>query len=77
MAGHRLEEGSVSTSLYRDPEQPHKGASAPPTPLCILCPLSSHTNLSGPGLFLRLGASRARSESFPSPAWVFHPTEYK
>lgn len=59
------------------PLKPHKGASAHPTPLCILCPLSSHTNLSGPGLFPRLGASRAWSESSPSPAWVFHPSEYK
>lgn len=49
MAGHGLREGlPCPLTAQRDPEQPYKGASAHPTPLlCILCPHSPHTNLSG------------------------------
>lgn len=43
MAGHGLGEGSVSTSLFRDPEQPQKGASVHPTPtLHLMTPLLTH-----------------------------------
>lgn len=73
-AGHRLGEGSVSTSQHLDPKQPH------PTPVHLMPLLPTHqfewADL-WPGLFPRLGASKAWSESSLCPEWVFQPSGYK